>query len=54
MPLRWSGEGIGERFAIHIALLAELDRADRSGLGCAPIVTLDKPHEFLKFGPVKV
>jgi hypothetical protein len=23
-------------------------------LGYAPIVTLDKPHKFLKFGPVKV
>jgi hypothetical protein len=23
-------------------------------LGSAPIVTLDKPHKFLKFRPVKV
>jgi hypothetical protein len=29
MPLRWSREGIGERFTIDIVLLAEPDNRDR-------------------------
>ena len=31
MPLHWRGEGIGERFAIHIALLAEPDSGEPHG-----------------------